>query len=360
MATVMTAFHIGTTILHRRNCLAHGEIMIKFAIPQIGDEEKGAVLKVLDSGRLTDGPMVEEFERMFGEIHGGYAVAVSSATAGLHLLFRDVARVIIPAMTHIATANAARNAGCEIKFADCGPDGNMTDEAIFQARKGFEDAAVCGLHYLGKPCEAKIDMVDSALHIGHQIKVPSVFSFYPAKQMTSCEGGMVVTKDHAQAERIRCARAFGRERLGVYRFASAGLNYRMSEVHAAIGIEQLKKLPGFLAKRRANWETLRAGIEGEVIESMPGSAYAFGVVLESKDERDGMKRRLLEEGVETSIHYETIVPAQPCYGSHQWGWPGARRIADRVLCLPVGPHLGAPDMHHIARAFNLLRKGELV
>ena len=101
--------------------------MIKFAAPQIGDEEKEAVLKVLDSGRLTDGPMVEEFERMFGEMHGGYAVAVSSATAGLHLLFRNISRIIIPAMTHIATAHAAVAAGCNIRFADCGADGNMTD-----------------------------------------------------------------------------------------------------------------------------------------------------------------------------------------------------------------------------------------
>lgn len=335
--------------------------MIKFAVPQIGDEEKESVLKVLDSGRLTDGPMVEEFERMFGEMHGGYAVAVSSATAGLHLLFSEYENIILPAMTHIATANAARNAGCEIKFADCGPDGNMTDEAIFQTRKGgFEDAPVCGLHYLGKPCDAQIDCADSALHIGYEIKVASVFSFYPAKQMTSCEGGMVVTKDHAQAERIRSARAFGRERLGVYRFTSEGLNYRMSEVHAAIGIEQIKKLPGFLAKRKENWETLRALIEGEAIESMPGSAYAFGALLKSKDERDRMKRRLLEEGVETSIHYETIVPDQPCYRYHRDRFAGARRIADRVLCLPVGPHLGTADMCHIARAFNLLRKGELV
>ena len=335
--------------------------MIKFAAPQIGDEEKEAVLKVLDSGRLTDGPMVEEFERMFGEMHGGYAVAVSSATAGLHLLFGGVARIIMPAMTHIATAHAAFNAGCNIRFADCGADGNMTDETIALVRKrGFENAYVCGLHYLGKPCEAGIHFADSALHIGHQIKVPSVFSFYPAKQMTSCEGGMVVTKDHAQAERIRRARAFGRERLGVYKFYSAGLNYRMSEVHAAIGIEQLKKLPGFLTRRKENWETLRAGIEGEVIESMPGSAYAFGVVLESKDERDGMKRRLLEEGVETSIHYETIVPDQPCYGDHKGDWPGARRIADRVLCLPVGPHLNRADMRRVAKAFNSLRKGRLL
>ena len=331
--------------------------MIRFAVPRIGDEEKQAALAVLDSGRLTDGPAVEAFEAAFGEMHGGYAVAVSSATGGLHLLFMGEERIIIPAMTHIATAHAAIAAGARIRFADCSPDGNITEETIAAVKTGdFAGAKVCALHYLGKPCDAAADFADSALHIGYEVKVPSVFSFYPAKHMTSCEGGMIVTQDRKQAERLRRLRAFGREEMGRYNFPDHGLNYRMSEIHAAIGMEQLKKLPAFLAARGANWNALRARLKCDVVESMPGSAYALAILLKTPKERGLMKHRLLERGIESSIHYDGTVPNQLCYrkGINQSLFPNANHIASNALCLPVGPHLSLADMGAIAQAVNTL------
>lgn len=336
--------------------------MIHFARPMIGGEERRAVIAALDSGRLTDGPLAEQFEREFGEMHGGYAVAVSSATAGLHLLFMGEKKIIVPAMTHIATAHAAIAAGAAIRFADCDVDGNITDATVAVARAGgFEDAKVCALHYLGKPCEAQADFADSALHIGYQIKSPSVFSFYPAKHMTSCEGGMIVTKDKKHAERFRRLRAFGRTGMGQYNFPDHGLNYRMSEVHAAVGLAQLKKLPGFLAARNLNWRTLYNLLECDVIESIPGSAYALGIVLKTPKERSLMKHQLIERGVESSIHYDGAVPNQLYYrrGLDQGAYPNANFIGSNVLCLPVGPHLGADDMKMIAHAVNSFR-GDVV
>lgn len=332
--------------------------MIRFAAPMIGDEEKQAALAVLDSGRLTDGPSVEQFEQEFGEMHGGYAVAVSSATAGLHLLFMGEKKIIIPAMTHIATAHAAVAAGAALHFADCDIDGNITDETVAAAREGgFHDAKVCALHYLGKPCEAVADFADSALHIGYQVKVPSVFSFYPAKHMTSCEGGMIVTPDKKQAERLRRLRAFGRAGMGQYNFPDHGLNYRMSEVHAAVGVEQLKKLPAFLTARLLNWQTLRSRLKCDVIESMPGSAYALAILLKTPKERSLMKHHLLERGIESSIHYDGTVPNQLYYrrGINQDIFPNANYIGSNALCLPVGPHLTAADMAIIAAAVNSFR-----
>lgn len=329
--------------------------MIRFAVPQIGDEEKQAALAVLDSGRLTDGPAVEAFEAAFGEMHGGYAVAVSSATGGLHLLFMGEEKIIIPAMTHIATAHAAIAAGAQIRFADCGPDGNITDETIAAVKTGdFADAKVCALHYLGKPCDVAADFADSALHIGYATKMPSVFSFYPAKQMTSCEGGMVVTQSLKQAERLRRLRAFGREGMGRYNFPDHGLNYRMSEIHAAIGMEQLKKLPGFLVARKLNWNALRAQLKCDVIESVPGSAYALAILLKTPKERSLMKHHLLERGIESSIHYDGTVPNQLYYrkGLNQSLFPNANYIGSVALCLPVGPHLSLADMSTIAQAVN--------
>ena len=334
--------------------------MIEFSPPQIGDEEKYAAQRVLSSGRLTDGPEAARFENEFAEMHGGYAVAVSSATAGLHLLFMGEKKIIIPAMTHIATAHAAVAAGAQIRFADCGPDGNITDETVAAARAGgFEDAKVCALHYLGKRCEAEADFADSALHIGYRVQVPSVFSFYPGKHMTTAEGGMIVTPDHHQAARLRRLRAFGRIGLGDYNFPDHGLNYRMSEIHAAIGREQLLKLPRFLAARQANWLMLRAQIKCDVIDSMPGSAYAFAILLKTPMERSYMILHLYERGIKSSIHYDGAVPNQLYYrkGVNQSLFPEANRIGSCALCLPVGPHLAAADIMEIAAAVNSFKGG---
>ena len=176
--------------------------MIKFSKPFMGDEEKQAVLKVLGRDRMSDGPEAEKFEDAFAKMHGGHAVAVSSATAGLHLLFlsQRARRLIIPALTHVATAHAALAAGAEIRFADCGDDGNITSATVAAARTGaFKDAKVCAMHYLGKPCAIEADFADSALRIGAAVDCPSVYSFHPAKYMTAGEGGMIVVNNAALA-----------------------------------------------------------------------------------------------------------------------------------------------------------------
>lgn len=329
--------------------------MIKFAQPQIGEEEKQAVLKVLSGDRLSDGPMAEQFEAAFEKMHGGHAVAVSSATAGLHLLFmaRRVTHLIIPALTHVATAHAAIAAGAQIRFADCGADGNINAETVAAVKTGdFADAKVCAMHFLGKQCNIDADFADSALRIGQSVSCPSVYSFHPAKYMTTGEGGMILVDDEALAIRLRNLRAFGRDKSGSYTITEFGLNYRMTEMQAAIGIEQLKKLPDWLQIRKLNWLALSLAMPVEIsaVNADSGSHYAYCAMLPKDRDRDALRAHLLQAGIETSVYYPIPVPLQPFYGAQHIGnFPGAETISNHSLCYPVGPHIGELEIRKMAK-----------
>lgn len=329
-------------------------MIIPFAKPLIGDAEKHAVLSVLSRDRLTDGPEAERFEDDFARIHGGHAVAVSSATAGLHLMFLayGVKKLIVPALTHVATAHAALWAGAEIRFADCEEDGNISDRTVAEARKdGFEDAQVCVMHYLGKFCEAKADFADSALAIGYKVAVPSVFSFYPTKHITTGEGGMIVVPTAEMAARLRRLRAFGRVGFGKPNVVEFGLNYRMTEMQAALGIQQLRRLSEILRARAQNLGQLSDKLSAK-ISVVGGGDYAFGIKCDDSKVRDRLKEWLKNRGVETSIYYPIPVPNLTIYQNRknrqEREYPGAQDMADRVLCLPIGPHVGEIEVKYMA------------
>lgn len=333
-------------------------MIIPFAKPLIGDAEKHAVLSVLSRDRLTDGPEAERFEHDFATIHcrfGEKAVAVSSATAGLHLMFLayGVKKLIVPALTHVATAHAALWAGAEVRFADCEDDGNISDRTVAEARKdGFEDAQVCGMHYLGKPCTAKMDFADSALSIGRPVTmIPSVFSFYPTKHITTGEGGMIVVPTAEMAARLRRLRAFGRVGLGKPNVVEFGLNYRMTEMQAAIGIQQLKRLPDILRARAQNLGQLSGGLRAK-IPVLDGGDYALALKCDDSKDRDRLKEWLAGWGIETSIYYPIPVPNLTIYQNRknrqERDYPNAQDFSDRVLCLPVGPHVGEPEVKYMA------------
>jgi dTDP-4-amino-4,6-dideoxygalactose transaminase len=200
-----------------------------------------------------------------------------------------------------------------------------------------------------------------------------VFSFYPVKHMTTAEGGMIVLRDAKLAEALRLKKAFGVDRAhgerkvpGVYDVVELGFNYRMSEIHAAIGIEQLKKVPDFLHRRRANAEALAgalAAVEG--IRLLPsstarliGSYYCSAVLLDPQlaSKRPQIVTAMSARGVGTSVYYPQPVPRMTYY-ARKYGWkdgsfPNAERIADHSLALPVGPHLDGEDMNFIAASLE--------
>lgn len=326
----------------------------------IGEEEKQAVLRVLSQSILTDGPETEAFEDKFSRYtEGGIAIALSSCTAALHLSvmalgLKEGDEVIVPALTHPATVNAVEIMGGLPIFCDCGPDGNMTPDGI-RALISDRTVGVIVVHFLGNMCRMnEIRHVtkglwcieDCALALGSTLNDTHAglwsdvgcFSFYPAKHITTCEGGMALTKDRELAAKIKALRKFGNE-------DHVGLNYRMSEVHAAIGREQLRKFPEWLRRRHLNRH-----VYDDIPELISGSYAVSG--LTNLD----IRGQMLQMGLETSVYYGKPVPDTDYY-KKKYGaivCPMAREISERSVTMPVGPHLSPHDCLVYALAFKEL------
>lgn len=371
-------------------------MQIPFGRPNIGDEEIAAVTEVLRSGTLVHGPQTHAFEEAFAARIGvRHAIAVSSCTAGLHLaLFaRGIGaghRVVVPAMTHVATAHVVELQGATPVFVDVDPStGNLDVEALAAvADEGID--AIMPVHYLGLPCDMRtIDDIarktgamvieDCALALGATYDGRSAgslgdcasFSFYPVKHITSVEGGMVTTDDDDLAASIRKRRAFGynrdltqRTRPGVYDVDTLGFNYRMNEVEAAVGLVQLGRLDAWLTTRKRNYLIIAETIkEFQAIKLFPtydgasqSSHYCLNLVLPMDEsiDRNAVQDELTRRGVGTSIHYPSAVPMftyyRQKYGYERGDYPVAEWLAEKTISLPVGPHLGEAEAHFVAAA----------
>lgn len=366
---------------------------IPFGRPIIGEEEKKAVMDVLGGPILVHGPKSREFEQAFAAFTGApYAVSMSSCTAAMHLAYFQLGivpgdEVIIPAQTHTATAHAVELLGAKPVFVDAEMSTGNIDIGQIEARITEHTRAIAVVHFLGMPVDMdrvneiakKYDLFvleDCALAMGTKYKGVHAgllgdvgcFSFYPVKHMTTAEGGMVITKHEEVAKKIEKQRAFGVDRHmgerkipGVYDVTMLGFNYRMNEIQAAIGIEQLKRIPGFLEKRERNYRLLSEGIR-EIGDLMPlnssqggfqSSYYCLSVLLESviADKRFEIVRYLNDRGVGTSVYYPKPVPHMKYYrekyGYAEDSFPVAAKISYQSIALPVGPHLDEEDMEHI-------------
>ncbi len=367
---------------------------IPFGKPMIGDEEKNAVMEILSGNVLVHGPMTKAFEAAFAAFTDApRAVSVSSCTAGMHLVYFDLGigpgdEVIVPAMTHVATAHAVEYTGAKPVFVDADPRSGNIDVDGVAAAVTPSTRAIAVVHYLGVPVDMKAIMAiahrhglfvleDCALALGTRLDGVHAgllgdagsFSFYPVKHITTAEGGMVVTRHDALADRLERKRAFGVDRVvgervmpGEYDVPILGFNYRMNEIEAALGVAQMQRVPEFLRKREENYQALRAALAGieEIAlfdEPAPGaesSRYCLSVVLreDAGVVRADVVGQLRANGVGTSVYYPKAVPQmryyQEKYGIEANAFPVASGIAGRSIALPVGPHLTVEDMGHIA------------
>jgi dTDP-4-amino-4,6-dideoxygalactose transaminase len=373
-------------------------MQIPFGMPLIGEEEKNAVLKVLSGPVLVHGPYAEKFEEDFCSFTSApYSISVSSCTAGMHLVYFALGygpgdEVIVPAQTHVATAHAIELTGAKAVFVDVELDsGNISIDKI-EAAITPRTKAIAIVHYLGVP--VNMDLVtgiarkhnlflleDCALapgakfnniHAGLHGDV-GVFSFYPVKHLTTAEGGMIVLKDAELAKKLRLLKAFGvnknhaqRSVPGMYDVIELGLNYRMSEIHAAIGIEQLKKLPNFLSSRKSNFEVLKKNIstgDGFRLLDQPSDGttqschYCAGVLIDSQyvKNRPKIMSRLAERGIGTSVYYPQPVPRmtyyQQKYGYEPRYYKNAELISDSIIALTVAPHVTQDQIVYMAEQF---------
>lgn len=355
---------------------------IRIAQPMFGLEEIRAVARVLRSGRLASGPEVEAFENAFAKYVGTrHAVATSNGTAGLHaaLVALGVGRgdeVIVPAFSFVATANIVLLAGARPVFADIDPRTfNLRPESAAEAIT-VRTKCIVPVHLFGHPADmSRLERLaarhglallgDAAQAHGTAIggrRVGSfgdceAFSFYPTKNMTTGEGGMVTTDDAKLAERIRSFINHGRRgnRFGTYDHAAVGHNYRMTEMQAAIGRVQLRRLERLNRKRRANarWLTRALGATPGLLvpTEAPGTRHVYHQYTVRSRRRDLLVRRLRGQRIDVGVYYPRPLHRYPHLAPFaRRGLEESERAAREVVSLPVHPALTRRDLSRIVRA----------
>ena len=338
---------------------------VYFARPMIGEEEIANVNHALKRKRLTNAGWVQQFEERFQDfIGGGIAVAVSSCFAALHLslILKGVKRddeVIVPALTHCAVANAVEAIGGRCVFVDAHVDSGNIDPDLVELAISAKTRVITLVHYLGLPAYMKsmLDICrrwnlplieDCALALGtvhngaskHVGLIGDIgcFSFYPAKHITTCEGGMLITNAPEMAARARRFRSFGYGTDRDMDFDHPGFNYRMTELQAAMGVAQLTKASKFIHQRAVNAKRLKDALPG--FQLYAGN-YAVSVMIPAQIDRDKLREKLLSDGIQTSVYYPRPVPHFSYYRK-KYGvgrYPVAEDISAHSIALSVGPHL---------------------
>jgi dTDP-4-amino-4,6-dideoxygalactose transaminase len=376
---------------------------IPFGRPWIDDAEKKAVLDVLSGPILTHGPQGKQFEARFQTfMGGGFAATTSSCMASLHLAsyyfkLGPGDEVIVPAQTHVATVHAIDIVGATPIFADCNPKTGNMEASNIEPLITPRTKAISVVHYVGIPVDldpilalAKHHSLavieDCALAIGAHYKGQHVgligdvgcFSFYPVKHITTGEGGMIVSKNEQILKAIAHFRAFSVDRThterslpGFYDVDGVGLNARMSEMQAAMGICQVDKLPRILAARRRNFTQLKTALLTKtnlmvldpISPDCQNSHYCLVAVLPPSlaARRNNIMLALKEKGIGTSIYYPQPVPRMQYYREKYKidpkFYPNATYLSDAGIALPVGPHLTENDMDVIADAMSEILTG---
>lgn len=369
---------------------------VPFHVPWITDEDRKAVLEALHSRWLTSGPKVAQFERSFAEYVGvKYAVAVSNCTAALHLTMRTLGissgdEVIVPVFTFAATANAALYCGARPVFADIEERSFNISPKEIQEKLTHRTKAVIVVHYGGQPCdmheiteiaeEGKILVVEDCAHsLGAayrnqktgSIGAAGCFSFYPTKNITTIEGGMITTDDEKIARKAKLLRehcmtttAFERKTWS-YDIVDLGYNYRMNEAQAALGISQLMRVD------RANntrielakyYNTRLRDIDGIVLPCILEErthVYHLYAIRVKKDRygltRDQLYGQLRARGVGLSVHYtplHLLTYYREISRTKFGDFPVAEVAYKEILSLPLFPTLTRAQIDHVSKGIQ--------
>jgi len=366
---------------------------IPVARPSVGREEEAAVLQVLRSGWISQGPKVAEFEREFAAFVGApHAVAVSSCTTALHLamLVAGIGKgdeVICPSLSFIATANAIRYVGAEPVFVDIDPGTYNLDPIKVGEAITDRTRAILAVHQVGMPADMEelgkisrrhglVLLEDAACASGSiynsaRIGLPhsllACFSFHPRKVLSTGEGGMITTADEEIASRLKRLRQHAMSVSDLARHSSSkivaetydevGFNFRMTDMQAALGVVQLSRLPGFLERRRdraARYTTGLAQIPFLVPPAEPqGSksnfqSYMMRLVENAPFTRDDMMQWLLDRGISTRRGVMPIHRELP-YANQDWNTrlPETNKAADQAIILPLYDQMTDDDQDYV-------------
>lgn len=375
------------------------EQYVSVAEPSLGSEERENVLDVLDSGRFLQGPYVEEFEEKWSNLVGvDHAVAVSNGTVAIQLALNALGlepgdEVIVPSLTFGSTATAVVHQACVPVFADIDSDIYTLDHTDLERCLSDRTEAILPVHLYGHPAEmdeiltfaADHDLAvveDAAQAHGAQYRGEPVgsigdvgcFSFYATKNITTGEGGILTTDDDDIAERLRLLRSHGMANRDEH--VELGYNYRMSELHAAVGAQQVNRLDGFNKRRTEISERLFAELDGvawvdaATVRDYVDHAY-FWAAFEIDEDAIGMSGKdvwagLRDRGVETRHRYTKPLYRQPIFLEHRgfngrFPWSAndndyeyadlhldtVEDIAGRTIGLPNHPNLTEEDVEYV-------------
>lgn len=365
---------------------------IDLSSPDISDAEKNAVIEVLSSNRLSLGPKVDEFERAVAEYVGTrHAIAINSGTSGLHLLIRAIDitngdEVITTPFSFVASSNCVLYERGRPVFVDIEPDTWNIDPAAMSAAITPRTKALLPVDAFGQV--ARMDEI-LALARKHKLRViedscealgstyksrragsladAGVFGFYPNKQITTGEGGMITTNDEQIAARCRSMRNQGRDTMSWLSHDRLGYNYRLPDINCAIGVVQMRRIEEILSRRDrvAGW--YRQRLEGEsrismqrVIPECKLSWFVFVVKLAddyTEDQRNSMLQRLRDSGIGCSnyfapIHLQKFYREELGYRPGQF--PVCERVAARTIALPFHGHLTESNVETVCTTFRKL------
>ena len=357
------------------------EEMIPIAKPVFSEETIRDVSEVLRSGYLRQGPRTREFEERFRDrVGAGYAYAVNSGTAALHISYLSILRpgdeVIVPSFTFFATVSTVLYARGRPVFADIDPETFIIDPEDVKEKITERTRAIAPVHLFGNAAnmDALGDLAedhslmivnDSAQAHGTEYRGRDIgsfdtlncYSFYPTKSMTTGEGGMVTTNDGKLNELGRLIRSHGDD--ARYHHVILGLNYRMTDIAAAIGLNQLSNLDRYLARRRHCGRVLREGIDGieglrpQKIEDGVNHSYSyFSVIMDLarfKCARDEFLAALKAENIGCAVHYPVPLTKQPAITDlmEPEECPISEEISERIFSLPMHPQLSDEDLKNI-------------
>tara|TARA_B100000315_G_scaffold259516_1_gene315881 strand:+ start:1382 stop:2461 length:1080 start_codon:yes stop_codon:yes gene_type:complete len=348
-----------------------------------------AVVEVIKSGWLAHGKYSKRLEELFCEFTGAkFATTVSNCTAGLHLTcqaagFGPGDEVIVPAQTHTATAHAVEYTGAKAVFADVHPlTGNILVEEI-EDKLNSTTKGIIPVHMAGYPCDMdgiiriceknNLLLIEDCAHaLGTKFKDGHVgnfgltgnFSFYPTKQITTGEGGVVISNDESVMDFINKHKAFGidtspemRTKPGTYDVQGLGYNFRMTDFQAALGVGQMERYGENLKIRRANGKLYCELLSHSEYVEFPdyndgNSFFLFQLLIKPPFTRDKVLFELEEAGIGVSIHYATPVPLMTYYkdkyGYKHNDFPNAVQFGSQVISLPVGSKLSKDEIKFIS------------
>lgn len=353
--------------------------MIALSRPEIGDEEIAAVTRVLRTGMLAQGPEVAAFETEFAEFTAAgttaevHAVAAANGTMALQLALMGCGigpgdEVVLPSFTFIASANAVRSVGATPVFVDVESDTFTIDPNSAAAAISSRTVAIMPVHLYGQPADMAaitdlgrrhgLAVIEDAAQAhgaslnGHRVGTFGIgcFSFYPTKNMTTGEGGMVTTGDAELAQRMRLIRNHGMR--ARYEFQRFGTNMRMTDIAAAIGRVQLRHLDAWNGARQRNaaWlDTHLSGVRTPAVRT--GTTHVYHQYTVRTQGRDRLVERLEEHGVGFGVYYPTPVHRSAPYHAEQF-LPVTDQLCREVISLPVRPGLTPEDLALIVKAVN--------